>query len=481
MGIGCRGCSNDWNAAKPRTGRLPVTATMKRAISTILVSLWLMGHWAIAQEICSLQGNVTDSSGAPILGAVVMVEGADGNRHTTVTDGEGAFKISFLPQGNYNVKISANGLSDWSAQNVPASNAPESKLLLAVLPVAPEVTSITVSLPPEEVAAEQLHQELKQRALGVFPNYYVTYENHPAPLSPRQKLHLALRTLLDPTTVAAAGITAGIQQSMNSYRQWGQGSAGFFTRFGAAYGTAAQQLLITSVLAASVLHQDPRYFYSGRGTKAQRAWYAVKSAFLTKGDNGTWQPPYAGLIGMVASAELSETYYPGSRTQYTLLGRGLMFHFGGLIALNLGEEFFLKGMTRHTPKVQPVADVPVLHEGTPVPLFAVDGFSADGTTTGQTVIFVLAQDVTVRGKTLAKAGDVASGQVAQVSAAKAPGDPMSVALERVTLHAGKVNVPLRSSQVRGVLNPVQYKKLPESGKLEVTLFVAANVQFPEGQ
>jgi len=44
-----------------------------------------------------------------------------------------------------------------------------------------------------------------------------------------------------------------------------------------------------------------------------------------------------------------------------------------------------------------------------------------------------------------------------------------------------VNVPLRSSQVRGSVGPVQYKELPESGKIEVTLFVAENVQFPEGE
>ena len=77
------------------------------------------------------------------------------------------------------------------------------------------------------------------------------------------------------------------------------------------------------------------------------------------------------------------------------------------------------------------------------------------------------------------ARNVASGQVAQVSAAKAPGE--GVALERLTLHTGNVNVPLRSSQVRGVVNPMQYKELPESGKVEVTLFVAEDVQFPEGQ
>ena len=451
---------------------------MKKTLRAVLVFLWFFGHWAMAQGTGLIQGNITDSSDTPIFGAVVTVEGEDGNPRTTISDSEGAFKISSLMPGNYTVKISAGGMSDWTALNVPASLTPESEPLRAVLEVAPQITTVTVGLPPEEVAAEQLHQELKQRALGIIPNYYVTYENHPAPLSPKQKLGLGLRTLLDPVTIGVVGVTAGIQQSMNSYHQFGQGAEGFGKRFGADYGTALNHMVITSVLADSALHQDPRYFYSGQGTKARRAWYAIESAFRAKGDNGKWQPPYADLIGTTAAAEISNIYYPGSRTQYTLLGRSLMFHFAGLVAVNLAEELFLKKETRNTPTVQSAANTPVLREGTAVPLIAVDGFSAETVTAGQTVTLVLAQDLTVRGNVVARTGDVASGQVGQVTAAKAQGEAMSVALQGVTLRAGNVNVPLRSSQVRGAAGPVQYRQLPESGKVEVTLFVAGNVQFP---
>jgi hypothetical protein len=61
----------------------------------------------------------------------------------------------------------------------------------------------------------------------------------------------------------------------------------------------------------------------------------------------------------------------------------------------------------------------------------------------------------------------------------APDDPASVGLERVTLQAGTVYVPLRSSQERGVVGPMQCKELPGSGKIAVTLYVAESVQFPE--
>jgi uncharacterized surface anchored protein len=84
---------------------------MKTALRATLVFLWFAGQLARAQATSSMQGNVSDSSGAPIYAAVVTVEDADGNRHTTATDPEGAFKISSLAPGNYSVKISASGLS----------------------------------------------------------------------------------------------------------------------------------------------------------------------------------------------------------------------------------------------------------------------------------------------------------------------------------------------------------------------------------
>jgi hypothetical protein len=431
---------------------------------------------ALAQGAGSIQGKVTDPSGAPIFGAVVAVEGGGGSS-TTVTDMEGAFRISLLPPGKFNVKISASGMSDWTTESVAASAA-DTKPLLAVMQLAPTVTSVTVGLSPEELAEEQVKRETQQRVARLIPNYFVAYDNA-APISSQQKFSLSFKTLIDPATFAAVGITAGIQQVRNSYWQFGQGFEAYSKRFAADYGTTATNLLFTSAVGASVLHQDPRYFYSGKGTKKQRAWYAVESAFRAKGDNGKWQPPYASVAGTVAAAELSELYYPGSRTQYTLLGRGLMFHFVGLIALNLGEEFFLKKFTSHAPR-GPAASVPTLREGTPVKLIAVDGFGSQAVVGGQTVTFVLAEELTQSGGDLARTGDVASGVVTEVTAGKSPDAAGSVALQKMLLRAdGNIDVPLRSNQVRGAATPVQYHELPGSGKVEITLFVAADVAFPE--
>lgn len=71
----------------------------------------------------------------------------------------------------------------------------------------------------------------------------------------------------------------------------------------------------------------------------------------------------------------------------------------------------LKNLTTNAPKGQSAANVPVLPEGTPVELIAVDDFGTHGDRAGQAVTLVLAQGLTQSGKVLARAGDSASGLV----------------------------------------------------------------------
>jgi hypothetical protein len=157
-----------------------------------------------------------------------------------------------------------------------------------------------------------------------------------------------------------------------------------------------------------------------------------------------------------------------------------LFHFAGSVGVNLAEEFLLKKLTTNSSQNDRAAGTTVLREGSPVTLIAVHGFGEEAAP-GQTVTFVLAQDLIIEGKVLARTGAVASAQVAQVSPAITSGEARSVSLERVMLRTANMNVPLRSSQVRGVGGPTRYRELPGSDKVEVTLFVAQDVQFLEGQ
>jgi hypothetical protein len=157
-----------------------------------------------------------------------------------------------------------------------------------------------------------------------------------------------------------------------------------------------------------------------------------------------------------------------------------MFHFVGLAAVDLAQESLLKKVTSHKKELQSAGNT-VVREGTPVRLIAVHGFTAEEAQSGGRVSLVLADELIVNGRVLARAGDVASGQVGQVIRGEAANDAINVMLEGVTLRAGALYVPLRSSQARGNAGPLQRRELPESGKSELTLFVAKDVEFPNDQ
>ena len=52
--------------------------------------------------------------------------------------------------------------------------------------------------------------EEQQRILGVFPNFFVTYDHDPVPLHARQKYELAFRTMIDPETIGMDLVSSGV-------------------------------------------------------------------------------------------------------------------------------------------------------------------------------------------------------------------------------------------------------------------------------
>ncbi len=63
----------------------------------------------------------------------------------------------------------------------------------------------------------------------------------------------------------------------------------------AGFADATTEGLIGNAILPSLLHQDPRYFYQGSGTKKSRALHAILAPFICKGDNGKTQPNYSNV------------------------------------------------------------------------------------------------------------------------------------------------------------------------------------------
>ncbi len=292
----------------------------------------------------SIRGTVTDVGDDPVSDAAVVLHGPAGEPLAAVTKDDGSFAFPNVTPGIvYQIIVTAEGFEEWSEPITvePGQVKTLADIKLRILTVQ---RAVTVTYSSKEVAAQQLKAEEQQRVLGFIPNIFVTYEPHPEPLTAKMKFHLAYKGLTHPTFFAFEAAWAGVQQAtdMTDYRQ---GARGYGERFGANLASGTSEALFANAILPALLHQDPRYFYRGSGTKGSRAWHAILAPFVCQGDNGKSQPNYSQVGGSLISAALSNTYYPDSQR-----GPGLVFtNFGtsmGLhVALGLAQEFILDKFT----------------------------------------------------------------------------------------------------------------------------------------
>ena len=222
------------------------------------------------QSSASIAGTVLDSRGAPLARVQVTLAGQDNTVNRLVTaDDKGAFTFADLPAGTYRVKINVAGLEPFtSAVAVGASEKRE--LPVVALRIATKTTTVGVVATLNEIAQAQVKEEEKQRILGFLPNYYTSYIWDAAPMTPKLKFNLALRTATDPITFLVVAGVAGVEQAHKTFPGYGQGFEGYAKRYGASYADTVSGRMFGSAIFPALLHQDPRYFYRGSGSTRAR-------------------------------------------------------------------------------------------------------------------------------------------------------------------------------------------------------------------
>jgi Carboxypeptidase regulatory-like domain len=290
-------------------------------------------------------GTVTDVNDDAIPGATVMLQGATlKSPRTLVSNDSGFFEFKDVKPETYQVKISAQGFAEWTSPNLALKPGQYVILTVPRLQIATAFTSVTVGYSAEEIATEQIKLEEKQRIFGIIPNFYVSYDQNAAPLTTKLKFRLAAKVAFDPITFIGVGIAAGAEQA-GDHPNYHQGWKGFGERYGAAYTNGFTDIMIGGAILPSLLHQDPRYFYQGRGSTKSRVFHALRSPFVCKGDNGRWQPNYSTIGGDLASAGISNAYYPASNRGLGLFFGNFLIGTGQRAVANLAQEFILNRVT----------------------------------------------------------------------------------------------------------------------------------------
>lgn len=294
-------------------------------------------------------GTVVDVNDDAIPGATVVLESPTlQTRPTVVSNDNGLFEFHDVEPQTYHVKITAPGFADWASDVVVK---PGQYVILPVpkLPIAMAVTSVTVGLTAEEVATQEVKLEEKQRVFGIIPNFYIAYNQDAAPLTAKLKFQLAAKVSFDPITFVGVGVAAAFEQA-GDHSNYPQGWKGFGERYGAVYTNGFTDIMVGGAILPSLLHQDPRYFYKGTGTTKSRVLYAITRPFVCKGDNGSWQPNYSTMGGDLASAAISNAYYPESNRGVGLFLGNFLIGTGQRAAANLAQEFVLSRLTHKAPQ-----------------------------------------------------------------------------------------------------------------------------------
>lgn len=131
------------------------------------------------------------------------------------------------------------------------------------------------------------------------------------PLSTEQKFKVVARGSFDYVEYFWYGALAGISQAENSEPGFGQGAVGYGKRYGAAFADGTIENFMTGAVLPSLLHEDPRFYQSGRGTFWHRTGYAMSRIFVTRTDSGGEQFNYSEIIGSAMSAGISTySYHP---------------------------------------------------------------------------------------------------------------------------------------------------------------------------
>ena len=320
------------------------------AIAAAGESAGLAGAAPAGTEKGIISGTLLDANGDVVQGAQVELLGSSAAPVQTVQSGsDGQFVFEQVTAGVYRLHITGASMSPYTSGEIGLKSG-ESLIVPAIqLTVTGGVTSVTVVGDPAVLSEEQVRIAVQQRIGGVIPNFYSSYDWNAPPMLAKQKFQLSLRAILDPVSFLMVAGVAGAEQYQNVFPAYGSGLEGYGKRYGAAMANHVSSNLLGRAVYPAIFHEDPRYFYKGKGSVMSRALYAMSAAVMARGDNGRWKPNYANVLGNFSAGAISNAYYPAADRGVSLTLLNGLAETGADAASNLIREFVLKGMTSHVP------------------------------------------------------------------------------------------------------------------------------------
>jgi len=145
----------------------------KKTFSPWMLSLLilLLAATALAQTTASIQGTVTDQSGAAVVGAKVTIKNtALGIERTTHTSSSGSYEVPALPPGIYSVQVEMTGFETHLAKDLVLEVAKNSVQNFGLkVASTSEVVNVEATAPVIEATTMTVGQTINQRTVQEIP------------------------------------------------------------------------------------------------------------------------------------------------------------------------------------------------------------------------------------------------------------------------------------------------------------------------
>lgn len=158
------------------------------------------------------------------------------------------------------------------------------------------------------------------------------------PLTQKERTQLYFKTMINPLGYGKAAFSAGIDQWKDKPTEWEQGASGYGKRYANILGQYSIQRTATYGLA-SILHEDNRYFNSGKKGFWPRTGYALSCAVLARHDDGSRSVSISQLGGVAAGAFGARLWLPSSQNSVEDGAVSFALTMGSNAAFSVVKEF----------------------------------------------------------------------------------------------------------------------------------------------
>jgi hypothetical protein len=176
-------------------------------------------------------------------------------------------------------------------------------LLLFGLTAEAQVSDASASQPAQPPLANVLFDYLNVAGGQTTANF--------RPLTQSDRNLMYGKSLINPILYFKAGLSGAIDQANDKPHEWEQGAAGYGRRVANIAAQYGIQRTVTFGIA-SLMHEDNRYFGSGKKGFWPRTGYAISSSVLARHDNGKRYPSVSLIGGFAAAAFISRSWQPPS-------------------------------------------------------------------------------------------------------------------------------------------------------------------------